>query len=1112
MTSVQEFFKNVVLGYPFFQKIRGIIDANPNTNFELEARINKIRYISNPNEQYETGWDLADFNRLKTFLMNFGEPIEQYMTDYTRNSDNLRQTIKQNLDGSETIYNINKYRLITSRDSDYSIIKNLKDEYGIVMGFSKETKEVPSKELIKNYDIIRVKHRYSWVLDKFNVRFDLTKVIETKKADGTTKDKYEVELEMIAPQLQERKIKLNPEEAKNFAFIYKNFSGFVQEVSKILHNSDNFYSRSMINTLATFVNTKLNAQKYIDRKIKKVKEFDPTKKFVSFDRYFEGHISNELVVQARPIKKFDLREGGLMFGKVRYSVTPKAEGMRRFLVVHNSGLWFFSSAPGKTSYCLIYKSDDKEFEDWKKYNETILDGEDIPQDNEGETPRKGNYSDIKHYYLPFDTLLFRGKDVRNDNLFDRQSYISIIKTVGNTERLLIEEKPFYDLGTSLETMYKSIEKCLNQNVFSYETDGFIFTPINEEYNPQNNVYKKQRNLSKYSDIVKWKPLEKTSMDLEMEIGINRKLYSSGPRTEFKGDDRDIFDPETQIDWYNPLFENIKNGDIVEFGPKFVEGQVVRNSDNNIILKPFRIRYDKTFANNKDVVESVWQDINDPITIETLLGKDDTMLRQYHNDIKRDLYSHIKKYVDSKTKRDQEYKSHLIDIGSGRGGDLSKYKFGGFTKILAIEPYEPNYNEFIERLESSFKDLKPKITTLLAGGEESQRILQTVKDTFGDELGKAPLTISMMLSLSFFWLNGSSMLYQLANTINLIKEAYYSAKDKVSGSEAFGGKDGGLRFIFLTIEGERTYNLMTANNNFVDLNGTTLSYFPEKETVHIHIPNSIVTEQDEGLVNLYQLRNLTSMDVVYEKDANDNRMLSEPEKILTSLYVYGEYVVNNSSFTLYPKENQNIVKKITDAETFEERTENKKVRSRSVSPVKTPIPVYETVFDKLENMELPIPEELKTEEEKEDELKISIKTGYVDDEGYYVPSESNSTLFECIIKYFNPEAPYVPMNEVIKYRNEMALSIRNTNPFDNAERSIFVSAGKGFLKEVSVNKTDAVSWIASDNELSPPYLVWIPDTIGVNLQVNGEKYLTTRISNELETIVLKYENKHYKVKV
>ena len=1112
MTSVQEFFKNVVLGYPFFQKIRGIIDANPNTNFELEARINKIRYISNPSEQDETGWDLTDFDRLKTFLMNFGEPVEQYMTDYIRNSDRLRQTIKQNLDGSETIYNINKYPLTHPRDNDYNIIRNLKDEYGIKMGFSKETKEIPTKELIKNYDVIRVKHRYSWILDEFNVRFDLTQVIET--IGGINKDKYEIELEMIAPQLEERKTKLNPDEAKNFAFIYRKFSGFVEEVSKILHNSDNFYSRSMIKNLANYVNTKLDFQKVKNTKIEKARK---NNKRANIDAPNELHISRELLVQPRGMTLSDLREGGLMFGKYQYTVTPKAEGFRKFLVVHNSGVWFYNSSKNGTNYCLIYKSSAKEFEDWKKYNGTILDGEDIPMDNEDETPRKGNYTNVKHYYLPFDTLLFKDNDVRSYNLNDRQSYISILKTVGNSDILVIEEKPFYKLGPSLETMYEAISKCINTKSLPYETDGVIFTPINEIYNPQNDIYKpKERDLTLFSDIVKWKPLDKLSMDMLVKITVNsRKIYGSQGDTniEFVGDDRSPFDPETQIDWYHPLIKDINNNNIVEFAPKFVEGKLYKNDQDRIVLIPLRIRNDKPFANSYEkTVIPTWKEMNNPVTVETLLGKDDTFLRQYHNRIKYDLYTKIK--------GDQKTGSHLIDIGSGRGGDLGKYRGGKFTKILAIEPYEPNYNEFLERLENSFKDLKPLVTTLLAGGEESQRILQTVKDTFGDELGKAPLTISMMLSLSFFWLHGSTMLYQLANTINLIKEAYYSAKDRVSGSEASNGKTGSLRFIFLTIEGERTYNLMSANNNFINLNGTTLSYFPNEETVHIDIPDSIVNEQDEGLVNLYQFRNLTNMDVVYEKEAVGNKMLSEPEKILSSLYVYGEYIINNSSFTLYPKDNiKNEVKNITDAETFEEpEVLTKKLpvpkssRSRSVSPVKTPIPVYETIFDKLEQIELVVPEELKTPEEKEDTLKISIKTGYVDDEGYYVPSESNSTLFECIIKYFNPEAPYVPMNEVIKYRNEMALSIRNTNPFDHAERSIFVSAGKGFLKEVSVNKTDAVSWIASDNELSPPYLVWIPDTIGVNLQVNGEKYLTTRLSGEVETIVLKYEDKHYKVKI
>ena len=1099
-SSIEAYLRNTVLGFPLFQRIKGLIDGNLNTNFELEARLSKIRYISlKESADDETGWSLEDFNRLKNFLSKLGEPEVIHAIDYTRKSDNLRQTIQENLDGSERIYNIKKSPIFNSQQMDriYGAKRDrdFKKEYGIKLSLAKETKEIETNEKLKNPDLVRVKHRYSWILEKFNVRFDLTQVIQT--INGKNNDKYEVELEMIAPQLKEQKTKMTQEDLVSFVKIYHTFSKFVEDASKILHNSDNFYSYSSINSLTSFVNTKLDFDKSKERKTMKAKEI---KKFASFDYPIETHISDEFFTKLRPLKSHDLREKHLMFGKVKYTVTPKAEGLRKFLVVYTNGVWLFNNTYGKTNYCLVYKTSDKEYEDWKNYVGTIIDGEDIKPDDEKEQYRKGNYPDIKHYYLPFDTLVFKGTDVRNGNLRDRQSYISIIKAIGNTDKLLIEEKPFYDLGPTLETMYEAIQKSTNHKNFSYETDGIVFTPINEEYNPQNDIYE-QKKLEIHPEILKWKPLDKISIDFQIEINVNsiKLLTSNGPNppVEFKGDDRDTFDASSQIDTHHPLFNEIKNGDIVEFGVKFVEGNMVKNNDDKIVLVPFRIRYDKTFANGKNTAKDVWEDINSPIELETLLGKDDTLLRQYHNDVKRDLFKNIK--------GNQRTGSHLIDIGAGRGGDLIKYKVGHFTKILAIEPYEPNYKEFLERLsQSKNSDIRPIVNTLMCGGEDYQLILQTVKETFGDELGKAPLTISMMLSLSFFWLHGADKLYQLANTINLIKEAFYAA----------GGKTGELRFIFLTIEGERTYNLLTANDNYVKLNNTTISYFPEQETVLINIPDSIVTDQEEGLVNLFQFRNLTNMDVVYEKDASGNKMLSSAELTITSLYVYGEYIINNSAFSIYPNKKDIVNDEDNKDEIIAlDSIQTPKKRSRSPSPSRVKTPAVETIFDKLEKLELVVPEELRNQDDStNDYLKLSIKTGYVDDEGYYVPSESNSTLFECIIKYFNPEAPYIPMNEVVKYRNEMALSIRNTNPFDNANRSIFVSAGKGFLKEVSVNKPDAVSWISSDNELPPPYVVWIPDTIGVNLKINGENYYTTRISNELETIVLKYENKHYKLKI
>jgi hypothetical protein len=633
-SSIETYLRNTVLGFPLFQRIKSIIDGNLNTNFELEARLSKIRYISEPKESIddETGWSLEDFNRLKNFLTKLGEPEVIHTTDYIRKSDNLRQTIQQNLDGSERIFNIKKSPLFSSQQMDKIYgskrDRDFKTEYGIKVSLAKETKEIETKEKIKNYDLSRVKHRYSWILERFNIRFDLTQVIQSN--DGKNNDKYEVELEMIAPQLKEQKSKMTQEDLVAFVKIYHTFSKFVEDASKILHNSDNFYSYSAINSLASFVNTKLDFNKYKERKLKKAKAVNI---FASFDYPTETHISDEFFTKLRPLKSYDLQEEHLMFGKVKYTVTPKAEGLRKFLVVHTNGVWLFNNTYGKTNYCLMYKTSDKEYEDWKNYIGTIIDGEDIKPDDDKEQPRKGNYPDIKHYYLPFDTLVFKGNDVRNENLHDRQSYISIIKTIGNTDKLLIEEKPFYDLGPTLETMYDAIKKSTNHKNFSYETDGIVFTPINEEYNPQNDIYK-EKNLEIHPEILKWKPLDKTSIDFQIEINVNsiKLLTSNGskPPSEFKGNFRDIFDASTQIDTYHPLFNEIKNGDIVEFGVKFVEGNIVKNNDNKIVLVPFRIRYDKTFANGTGTAIDVWRDINDPIEIETLLGKDDTLLRQYHN--------------------------------------------------------------------------------------------------------------------------------------------------------------------------------------------------------------------------------------------------------------------------------------------------------------------------------------------------------------------------------------------------------------------------------------------------------------------------------------------------
>ena len=1035
---------------PYLQTIANHLNNNLKTNTELEIRITTFGY--NENDKNSLARQMLQFLNLKYYLeSNFGPPEEYYMTDLrSDDSDQVRQTIEIDKEtGEEKIYNIVKEPLFDS--VKYDISNNgssvLKNEYGLKLALSKETKKTYTDDRIKNPKITRVKHRYSWVIEKANIRYDLTEVNQIEKGQPN-KEFYEVEIENLDPIFNERKSKITGEYAEYFKKAMFVFNKFILATLSEFQMSDTYYNFSQQREISEFFNNATKAKEYVNFKNMKQRTKMGDKGFVYFPK--PGEMANEIVVQARPLKKFDMVSGGLMFGSIKYTVTPKAEGVRKFLVIHKTGVWLVFPNGPKSSYCLVYRNDHPEFVNWKPYINSIFDGEDIPKDNQFDQHRKGNYNNVSHYYIPFDTLIFKDIDIRDDKnltLFDRQKYFSLIKKISNTDRLIIVEKPFYKLGDNMETMYETINKVLSQNPdLEYETDGLIFTPYNSSYNPRTDILvpKRSRNLVDYPDICKWKPLDKISIDVKVKPSLHKVYSSKGAEdVEFIGSQWNSFDPETQIDWNDNLFNTIKTDNIVEFGLKLdPDGNPVSDENGNIILKPFRIRYDKQFANGVATVEDNYGEMNDPVTTDTLLGKDIKLYRQYHNRVKREVLTNREKVPDG---------SHLIDIGSGRGGDLNK--LSKFSKVLMIEPYAPFLEELEKRLTQFPENVKSKVTTLQAGGQESQRILLKAKDVFGEEFGKKPLCISMMLSMSFFW-QSTNFLYQLVNTINMISEAYYNA----------GGKEGSLYFLFMTIEGERTLKLLTENDNSVTLNGATISYFPEQEKVYINIPGTIVERQEEYLVNLVQFRNLTNMDVVYEKEANGENFLSENEKIFTSLYVYGQYIIKKSDVVIYDV--------VPETQVFQLK-EDLIIEDKNLEPV--------------ENIVTLVPETV---------------------ESYYIPQESNSTLFEAIIKYFNPDVDSIDIEDVITYRKNIALAIKDKNPYDVKDRSIFTSAGNGYLKKTFKTKNEAIQWIFSNYEFKPEEISWIPDLIGFYISVNGVVNYTSELNEDINTINLKYENDHY----
>jgi hypothetical protein len=408
-----------------------------------------------------------------------------------------------------------------------------------------------------------------------------------------------------------------------------------------------------------------------------------------------------------------------------------------------------------------------------------------------------------------------------------------------------------------------------------------------------------------------------------------------------------------------------------------------------------------------------------------------LVRKYHNRVKKEL-------LESVPGDD----NHLIDIGFGKGGDITKMK--KFSKVLAIEPNPENMRRSKERLSKKSKDVQNKFATLQTGGENFEKIIESVRVTFGNEFGRKPLYISMMLSLSFFW-KSKEMLQQLANTINLIKDEYYKSIPK----ELRNSPKNKVKFLFMTIEGNKVIKFLKENNDSIQLNEAFLSLSSqgtsssEGEVVYIDFPGTIVENQTEYPVILSQLRELTDMDILYEKEVNQEKLLSENEKKFTSLYVYGEYDLPNKPIYLF-RSMENL--KITENEESEDQ--------------------------------IVVPEELVQEITK------------------------NNTLFECLFKAYETENKDIKPEYVLLYRKEISESLDKVNPYNLDGKTIFESAGESFLEKISIDIDHAKAWIMSDNELPPEYTVWIPDVIGSNLNINGIEYNTSLPCSN--TINLDYE--------
>ena len=799
----------------------------PGSSIETEIRFQEI--------------DSAIFNRVLDFFRDAKKTVD-HSKDYI-SVDGTRRTAKTIADpqdpqiGHQVLQTIKK-QLLWSDNLALS-------EWGLKVAVNRET----PIQILQTHGpvspgrdkLVRSKHRVSVDLYKETIRVDLTRVGETHN-DGRYFEKFEIEVELIDS------MKLDSQ-------IWINLDRVLVLLLRLVQNTVVVYTRSVRDLLIREINQILNPDSNSQTSRDKV-------------------LNHTSLVQARNLKVRDLVWGGLMGGEIKYTCTPKAEGLRKMFVIHSTGIWLIFPP---REYCQLTGP----LSELTGLEGTILDGEDLLQKH-----RKSD-STIKelHYYLPFDTIASRRSILiqKKDHL-ERLKICDEIRNFfqrqpSKPQSFAFGNKDFYLLGETISDFYDTISRMdAKISMLPYHTDGYMFTPNNAPYNPHSDRYRlNKRILTSYPDICKWKEPSKLTIDLRLNWRAVTDATSDGggwllandngaPKV-FRGSSMNPFDPATQMNWDHHLLKGLTTGSVVELAPDF--------STQPVQLFPLRIREEKPQPNRLEIAEDVWNDINNPLDHQTLVGESFALVRAYHNRVKRQLLQEI------------PAGSYLVDLGSGRGGDVRKWYH--LERVLAVEPNLEHAKELRRRLESAVirdgtlvSTMDQKVKIEICGGEDTTRIVEAAKLAFGlmsapthSRTDLPPMYISMMLSLSFFW-KSISFLNQLATTIRALIKMYVEA----------GGRHP-VEFKFLTIEGAAVRHLFQSYPNPVVLGPAQIAL--HDNVVKIHIVDTIVEDQTEYLVDLSQLWVLAGLQPKQIAPATDELFLSPTETVYTRLYLYGSCV-------------------------------------------------------------------------------------------------------------------------------------------------------------------------------------------------------------------------------
>ena len=806
---------------------------------------------------------------------------------------------------------------------------------------------------------IRIKLRLSFIFqnnDKFKVDFDLIKNI----------DANEKHIKEIKNMLFKGYSIDNITENINYSL----FDEIVLE-TEFMNNKKDPITKDDIDTSIDFIKSLFSSnigeyQKYIYKIAQKIINNSVYRENFKEKFGLKKLLNNVLEVNSESYYK------NIIPNIENYYVTDKIDGQRCICVIEEYDTLVNIKLMTNKLYQIKEYSDKiviiKDASNTTRKKTTILDCEIIFNNAKAKELDEISDSDIFLYIfdilsLENDKIAFEPFENRIKELENGFNKVKMLKNVNVKEY----KKLTSEYKSELKDFYE--KKSLNK---TYEIDGLIFIPNS---NVQNKDTKFKMNTN-YSNMVgyKWKPIEHMTIDFFV-CKLPKNMYTNIPYNNYKlksnefiyilfsgisKSDYEKFKLSYMVDYKKIINEKYMNGNM--FPIQFTTSDNIYNYiyigsenelDNRICefgydlnkhsWKFKKIRSDRDvelergnyFGNYYTISEYIWNNINNPLTFDMLIGDNSSYFINDENDFykaQRSFNSFVKTFalesIISEQLNDKNQTDFVIDLASGKGQDLARLSNLDFKSGLFIDNDKNALSELLNRKHHLKTRNNKQMQIFIKNIDLKTNYLEIIKTINELNIKKESADIIICnFAIHYIIINDD----YLTNFIKLLD--YYL---KPNG-----------RFIFTCFDGQRVFNLLKDTEIWNSYENNNLKFSIKKlfksenlanngQKIDVLLPFSNNEYYTEYLVNLDYVSNVfnqsnftteislsfsTLLDEFKNRNSKVYNNLSKSDKEFINLYQY-VIIKKNQSNSIISRSNINkIYKDITGGD---ESNENKAI--------------------------------------------------------------------------------------------------------------------------------------------------------------------------------------------